>query len=200
MQPLSSGHTRQGVTTVSPTTGSGSLPYLTVFVAAAVEGEVVFVSASILVSMGQLDALGVFVAAALGGSVGDQFFFYALRSRLRPWLSRFPRLARRGGEAAAFVEQHATVTILACRFLPGLRIAIPVACAYAGISPVSFTVFNLMGSLAWAGTLLTVVTRLGPASLARLGVNGWWTPIFPAMLIIFLYQWFLRKSRPLLRG
>jgi membrane protein DedA with SNARE-associated domain len=178
---------------------SGSLAYLAVFVAAAVEGEVILVSASILVSLGQLGALGVFVAAALGGSVGDQFFFYALRSRLRPWLNRFPRLARRGDEAAASIEQHATAMILACRFLPGLRIAIPTACAYAGISAVRFTVFNLVGSLAWAGTLLAVVTRLGPGSLARLGVNGWWTPLPPAMLIIFLYQRVLRKSYLLVR-
>jgi membrane protein DedA with SNARE-associated domain len=182
---------------VSPTTGSASLAYLAVFVAAAVEGEVVFVSASILVSLGQLDALGVFLAAALGASMGDQFFFYALRSRLRSWLSRFPRLARRGGEVAAFVEQHATAMILACRFLPGLRIAIPVACAYAGVSAVRFTLLNLIGSLAWAGTLLLVVTRLGPASLGRLGINAWWTPIVPAVLIIILFQWVLRKSRSL---
>jgi membrane protein DedA with SNARE-associated domain len=59
------------------------LAYFAVFLAAAVEGEVVFVAASVLVAMGHLNLVGVFVAAALGGSAGDQFFFYALRGRLR---------------------------------------------------------------------------------------------------------------------
>ena len=40
----------------------GQLPYLAVFLAAAVEGEIFFVAASVLVTLGQLSALGVFVA------------------------------------------------------------------------------------------------------------------------------------------
>jgi membrane protein DedA with SNARE-associated domain len=149
------------------------------------------------VSLGRLSALGVFVAAALGGSAGDQFFFYALRSRLRPWVSRFPKLARREGAVIALVKRYATALILACRFLPGLRIAIPVACAYAEVSAIRFTVLNLIGSLVWAGSVLLVVTYLGPAFLARLGVTARWAPIVPAMLIILLFQWVFRRSHPL---
>src|SRR5437879_5260994 len=107
-----------------------SFPYLAVFVAAILEGEVVFVGASILVSLGELNAFGVFAAAALGGSTGDQFFFYALRSGLRRWLVRFRALANAQQQLETFVGRHSTILILACRFLPGLRIAIPAACAY----------------------------------------------------------------------
>ena len=44
-----------------------SFPYLAVFVATILEGEVVFVGASVLVSLGHLDPLRVFVAAAPAG-------------------------------------------------------------------------------------------------------------------------------------
>src|SRR5262249_55132820 len=39
--------------------GAGLLPYLGVFVAAVIEGEVVFVAATVLVQIGRLDATGV---------------------------------------------------------------------------------------------------------------------------------------------
>ena len=59
----------------SPLWASG-LAYLGVFVATVIEGEVVFVGATVLVHQGRLDAVGVFTAAALGGSIGDQLYFY----------------------------------------------------------------------------------------------------------------------------
>ncbi len=175
----------------------GQLAYLVVFLAAAIEGEIVFVSASVLVALGHLDLVGVFFAAALGGAAGDQFFFYALRGRLRSWLSGFPRLAQRQELVARRVQHRATPLILACRFLPGLRIAIPAACAYAGIPAVRFTVLNSIGSLAWAGAILLLVTRLGPASLARFGLDSWWAPILPAALIVIFFHWLGRTSKPL---
>ena len=44
--------------------GPGNLAYLGVFIAAILEGEVVFVTACVCVGMGQLNAFGVFLAAA----------------------------------------------------------------------------------------------------------------------------------------
>ncbi|PYV88893.1 MAG: hypothetical protein DMG05_14710 [Acidobacteria bacterium] len=179
---------------MNPATWPGHLAYLAVFIAAAVEGEVVFVTASVLVSLGRLDPLAVFLAAMLGGSTGDQFFFYVLRGRLHPWLSRFPRLAQRQEQVVTRVRRHGTMMVLACRFLPGLRIAIPAACAYAGIPAIRFTTLNLIGSAAWAAAILFTVTRLGPASFARFGLNAWWTPIVPALLIILFFHWLGRGS------
>jgi membrane protein DedA with SNARE-associated domain len=182
---------------VIPATWPEQSAYLAVFLAAAVEGEVVFVAASVLVTMGRLSPLGVFVAAALGGSVGDQFFFYALRGRLRSWLMRFPRLADRHDQIVKRLQRRATTLILACRFLPGLRIAIPAACAYAGIPAFRFTAYNLIGSMAWAGTILFFVSRVGPASLASLGLDAWWAPVFPAALIVAFFSWLGRRSKTL---
>src|SRR5262245_27986498 len=147
--------------------------------------------------MGRLSLLGVFVAAALGGSVGDQFFFYALRGRLRSWLMRFPRLAYRHERIVKRLQQHATALIVACRFLPGLRIAIPAACAYAGIPAFRFTAYNLIGSMAWAGAILSFVTRVGPVSLASLGLDAWWAPFLPPALIVAFFYWLGRCSKTL---
>ncbi|HEV8253428.1 MAG TPA: DedA family protein [Vicinamibacteria bacterium] len=171
----------------------GVVPYLGVFVATVVEGEVVFVAASVLVHNGHLSAWGVYAAASLGGSIGDQAYFYALRGRLRSWIDRFPGWLRRRDRVLSRVQRHAPVMIFACRFLPGLRIAIPAACAYAGIPPLRFTAWSLAGSLAWAAVVMGFIAWLGPASLAQLGVRGWWTPIVPAALVI-LFSWWLGRE------
>jgi membrane protein DedA with SNARE-associated domain len=170
------------------------LAYGGVFVATVVEGEVVFVGATVLVHHGRLDAAGVFAAAALGGSVGDQIYFYALRGRLLRWLDRFPTWARRRDLIVERVRRHASAMILACRFLPGLRVAIPAACAYAGVAPLRFTTLSLVSSLAWAAAVMSFIVWLGPASLAELGVRAWWTPLVPATLVVGLSWWLSHRE------
>jgi membrane protein DedA with SNARE-associated domain len=174
---------------------SGPLAYLAVFVATVVEGEVVFVAATVLVRAGHLEAAGVYAAAALGGSVGDQIYFYALRGRLRHLLDRFPRWAERRDLVVAKVRRHASAMILACRFLPGLRVAIPAACACADVAPVRFTLLSLLSSLGWAAAVMGFVAWLGPTSLAQLGLRAWWTPLVPAVLVVAFTWWLGRRGQ-----
>ena len=154
-----------------------------------------FVGATVLVSQGKLDALGVYVAAALGGSIGDQLYFYALRGRLHRWLDRFPTWSRRRDLIVERVRRHASAMILACRFLPGLRVAIPAACAYAGVPPLVFTTLSLVSSLAWAAAIMGFIAWLGPTSFAQLGVKAWWTPLPPASLVLAFTWWLARKEK-----
>jgi membrane protein DedA with SNARE-associated domain len=170
------------------------LAYVIVFAAAAVEGEVTFVTASVLVHLGRLNPVGVLVAGALGGSAGDQFFFYALRGRLQSWLSRFPSLHRRQTAVAARVGRHAVLMVLACRFLPGLRIAISAACAYAGVPARTYSPLSLISGFAWASTIMAIVAWGGPKWMAWVGLPGWWGALIPAGLIILFFRWLARAS------
>lgn len=173
---------------------TGFAAYLAVFVATVIEGEFVFVGATVLVHMGRLDAGGVFAAAALGGSVGDQLYFYALRGRFRRFLDRFPTWSDRRDRIVARVARNASAMILACRFLPGLRVAIPAACAYANVSPVRFSTLSMISSLGWAAAVMALITWVGPASFAELGVRAWWTPVVPAVLVLGFGWWLSRPS------
>jgi membrane protein DedA with SNARE-associated domain len=178
-----------------PAAASGPLAYLAVFVATLIEGEVVFVAASVLVHAGRLNAAGVYVAAALGGSLGDQAYFYALRGRLRGWLARFPSLAARGEVVLDHVRRHGNAAALLCRFLPGLRVAIPAACAWADVPPLRFTTLSLLSSLCWAALVMTLVAWLGPASLEEMGAHGLWVTLLPALLVLAGSIWLGRKTR-----
>src|SRR5262245_40545809 len=103
-------------------------PYLGILTAAAVEGELVYVSAVVLATLGRLDPVGVLVSGSVGGWAGDQFWFYAAKGRLNVWLDRFEKIGRRRRLIQKRIHRHATKLILGVRFLPGLRVAIPLAC------------------------------------------------------------------------
>jgi membrane protein DedA with SNARE-associated domain len=167
----------------------GPVAYLAVFVATVIEGEVVFVAATVLVQMGRLDPAPVYLAAALGGSVGDQLYFYALRGRLGSWLDRFPSWSRRRDLILERVRSNASAMILLCRFLPGLRVAIPAACACAEVRPLRFSALSLLSSMGWAAAIMGAVAWLGPASFAELGIKAWWTPLVPACLVLGFVWW-----------
>jgi len=173
---------------------TGPLAYLAVFVATMIEGELVFVAAAVLVRAGHLEAAGVYAAAALGGSVGDQIYYYALRGRLHAIIDRFPTFAGRRDRVVEKVRRHSSAMILACRFLPGLRIAIPAACAYAGVPAARFSILSLLSSLGWAAAVMGFVAWLGPASLAELGLKAWWTPLAPAALVVAFSYWLGRQT------
>jgi len=173
--------------------GFGDLPYVAVFIATIIEGEALFIAACILVSLGELNPIGVFLAAALGGSLGDQFFFYCLRGRLRRWFGRFLRVDDKRAWVAEFVKKNSVAMILACRFLPGLRVAIPIACACSGVSPIRFTGLSLVSSAGWAAAILLIVSRFGPSFLTRFGLDAWWASLLPALLLLtLLVSWHLR--------
>ena len=167
--------------------------YLAVFVAAALEGEVIFVSSCVLVSQGKLSAMGVLLAAALGGSLGDQVYFYALRGRVSNWLGRVRIVAKRQETVVAHIRRHSTRMILASRFLPGLLNAIPSACAYAGVLPIKFTLLSLCSGFAWATSLTVFVGYLGPQALAWLGFGGRGRSLIPVALVLGYVLWMVRS-------
>ena len=177
---------------MNPANWPGGLAYGVIFLAAAVEGEIVFVTAAILAGLGRLNFLGVLVAGALGGSAGDQFYFYALRSTAGGWLSRMVSKIPRQEAALSRIRRRKGILIFACRFLPGLRIAIPAACACAGVSAAQFTILSLAGSFAWAATIVAFIAYVGPGAIT---FKAWWTPIVPAVLVLFFLYWLGRASR-----
>jgi membrane protein DedA with SNARE-associated domain len=170
------------------------LPYLGIIVAAIVEGEVVYSGAVVMVFLGRLNPFGVLISGTIGGWAGDQFFFYAARGRLSAWVNSFKKIANRRRAIQERMHRHATKLILAVRFLPGLRIAIPVASAYAGISPLKFSGLSFISALAWASAIMLIIRWLGPTSLSALGIKAWWAPAIPAVIVVVFFRWLSKIS------
>ena len=95
---------------------------------------------------------------------------------------------------SARVHAHETGIILSGRFLPGLRTAIPVACAYANVRPLKFTTLNLVSGFAWAGAIMLFV-KTGSTTLTAFGLTKWWGPLIPAVFVILFFRWLGRPNR-----
>jgi membrane protein DedA with SNARE-associated domain len=169
------------------------LAYLTIVLFAILEGEIYYSKVSADAMIGKLHWAGVWCAGALGGAIGDQIWFYVLRGRIH-WLDRFPRLGKIRNTVSARVHANEEVMILVGRFLPGLRTAIPIACAYANVRPLKFSALNLVSAFAWAGAILLFV-RFGASTLSAFGLNVWWGPFIPAILVILFFRWLGRPPR-----
>jgi len=174
--------------TLNPADWPGGLAYVVVFLAALIEGEVVFVAAATLAGQGSLDPLGVVAAGTLGAAAGDQIPFYLLRYRVRSWLDRLPAMRRVSGRLIVAVSRRGALLSFLIRFAPGLRIAIASACAYADVPPLIFSTCSVLGALVWATCIVGVVGWLGPEFLSRRGLSGWWAILVPALILLSLLK------------
>jgi membrane-associated protein len=167
------------------------LAYLAIFAFAVLEGEIYYSKVCADAVAGRIAWEPVLVAGALGGAAGDQVWFYLLRGRIH-WLDRFPRLRKYRDIVMTRVHRHETGMVLAGRFLPGLRTAIPIACAYAGVRPLKFSLLNLASAFCWAGAIMLFV-KSGSSTLSAFGLNAWWGPFIPALLVVLFFRWLARN-------
>ena len=170
------------------------LPYLAIVLFAFLEGEIYYSKVCADAMIGKLSWAGVWCAGAVGGSLGDQFWFYLLRKRIH-WLDRFPTLGKHRRAVSERVHAHEALMVLAGRFLPGLRTAIPIACAYANVRPLKFSALNLVSGVAWAGAIMLFV-KLGSNTLSAFGLTAWWGPLIPALFVVLFFRWLSRPRKP----
>jgi membrane protein DedA with SNARE-associated domain len=169
------------------------LVYLSIYIAPILEGEVYYTAVCARAVHGDLFWPAVLACGALGGATGDQLWFYVLRGRIH-WLDRYPRLGKYRDRVVKHVRSHESVLVLLSRFLPGLRTAIPIACAYAGMRPVKFSLLNLISAFAWAATIMALV-KWSSKTLTAIGLDAWWGPFIPAIIVILFFRWLTRPSR-----
>jgi membrane protein DedA with SNARE-associated domain len=168
------------------------LEYVPIYIAAILEGEIYYSKVCADAVAGRLFWPAVLTLGALGGATGDQLWFYILRGRIH-WLDRFPRLGKYRDRVIVHVHSSETGLVLVSRFLPGLRTAIPIACAYAGVRALKFSELNLISAFAWAAVIMSFV-KGGSSTLSAFGLDAWWGPFIPALLVILFFRWL--SSRP----
>src|SRR4029077_13174059 len=170
------------------------LVYVPIYIAAILEGEIYYITMCVAAAAGRIAWPGVLIAGALGGATGDQLWFYVLRGRLH-WLHKYPLVARHRDAVVHRVKDNQNLILVISRFLPGLRTAIPIACAYAKLRPLHFSSLNLVSAFLWASTIMLVVTKLGPDAMDRLGLHGWWGALVPAALVLLFFTWLGRPKK-----
>jgi len=140
-----------------------------VLVGALFEGETIVVIAGFAAHQGLLNPVGVVACAFVGSLSADQLFFsLAGHQSKRQFIVRLthrPSFAR----ALALVERYPNLSVLACRWLYGIRWVLPVAIAFTNISPVRFRILNAVSAACWATTFTAIGYFLGQTVEAVFG-------------------------------
>ena len=167
-------------------------------VAVLFPGELALVAAGVFVARGQA-SFGVVVVVAVVAAVAGHATSYLLGRRygLRLLETRLlRRYARALGGATSLVTRHGALAVFLGRWMNLGRVLVPLLVG-AGRMPVrAFTVYNVLGAVAWVTTFVTLGTVAG-ASLdvveRTLGHVGWATSAGVAIAVGSSWIW--RRAR-----
>lgn len=143
--------------------------YLATFAGTLIEGESLLILSGLAAHRGYLSFPLVVLVAAVGGSLGDMGFFLVGRHYGAKLLARFPRFAPAAARVHAMIERHPNVTILAVRFMYGLRTAGPAIIGTTRIPLAQFALLNAIGALLWSACWAGAGYLLGRAAEHILG-------------------------------
>lgn len=146
-----------------------SFGYPVLFAGTMLEGETVLLTAGFLAHQGYMDVWLVGAIAAGGGFCGDQAFFWLGRLRGPVLLYLRPSWRARAQRVLDLAAKHQNWLVLACRFMYGLRIAIPVVLGTARIGPLRFALLNAIGACAWASLFTALGWYFGVVVQSLLG-------------------------------
>ena len=143
--------------------------YLATFAGSVIEGESLLILSGLCAHRGYLSFPLVVIVGALGGAIGDMVFFLLGRHYGRDVLNRFPRFAPAASRVHAMIERHSTLTILAVRFMYGLRTAGPAIIGTTRVSIAEFALLNAIGAVVWSACWAGAGYLLGKAAEHLLG-------------------------------
>jgi membrane protein DedA with SNARE-associated domain len=126
--------------------------YALIFLAAAAEGDATLLTATFLARRGYLQLDVVMLVAATATIAINQVYFW-LGRRYGPTRLAAMREHRASRRVVGWVKQHGVPLVVGSRFVYGCRIAIPAACGATRMSPLIFSIGDVLGSMLWVGVI-----------------------------------------------
>lgn len=168
--------------------------YAMVFVASAFEGDATLLAATFLAHRGYLSIGRVVLAAAAGSMAINQVYFWLAR---RYGARRLAELQghRVYGRVLRWLGRYGAQLVVGSRFAYGFRIAIPAASGASGMSPVRFTLADILGSIVWSGSIGLAGYAIGhllELLVDDLRAHEWWVA---AALLIGMLALLARRGR-----
>lgn len=143
--------------------------YAATFVGTLIEGESLLILSGLAAHRGYLSFPLVVAVGAVGGALGDMVFFLVGRNYGSELLARFPRFHPAADRVRGMIERHPVQTIVAVRFLYGLRAAGPAVIGTTRVSFAEFAALNALGALGWSACWAGAGYVLGRAAERLLG-------------------------------
>jgi membrane protein DedA with SNARE-associated domain len=133
-----------------------SLGYLGAYLGAIMEGEVLFLSAIQLSSLGYLNFYGVLASVFAGTLTADWLFYLSGRMWGNRWIQKYPKFKKRFIRMDQQMEKWDGILLFVYRFMYGFRIVLPALFGVRGIPPWKFGLFSLIATTVWVAIFGTL--------------------------------------------
>lgn len=124
--------------------------YWAVFIGCVMEGETILILGGMAAHQHLLKLWPVIAWASAGGMLGDQLLFWSGRyfgTRLLPRLKRHQAQIKR---VSGLIARYPSMSVFSVRFLYGMRLVGPMVIGASGLSPLRFSLWNMLGAMVWA--------------------------------------------------
>ena len=176
--------------------------YAMVFVAATLEPDATLLASTFLAHRGYLDFRFVILIVVAATVTANQVYFWVARGYGQTRLAGM-RSLRLYGRAIGWISRYRIALTLGSRFIYGFRIAIPMAGGASGMSPLLFTVVDVIGAIVWAGIVGSAGYALGhllEAVLDDLRRYEWWIAAALFTIVLVLVTWEHARARTRFAG
>jgi len=190
--------------------GLGPWAYVVILVGATLEsaaflgllvpGEALALASGVLAHSGALDLGAVVAAVAVGAVIGDNIGYELGRRLGRPWLlahgDRFGVDDEMIERAERVFEQHGGKALVLGRFVGVLRALAPFVAGASRMPYATFLVFNALGGIAWALSVVLLGAALGQSWDVAERWLGRLETIVGALALIAVVVLWRRRARP----
>lgn len=175
--------------------------YWAVFIGCLLEGETILILGGLAAHQTTLRLIDVIAVATLGGMVGDQILFWTGRYFGPRILPRLHRQQATIDRVSGLIDRYPTASIFSVRFLYGMRLVGPLVIGASRLSPIRFSLVNLLGAVVWATLFVMGGYWAGEALENLLGnLKPYRLPIFIGILVIAVGVALYRHRRAKVRA
>jgi len=143
--------------------------YTLTFLGALVEGETILTLAGVAAHRSYLHLTTLIALASLGSCIGDQVYFMIGRRYGKRLFARFPRVREATRTADNLLVRYAGASVIAVRFIYGMRTLGPIAIGMSQLRWRTFLAFNATGAILWSAAWICVGYALGEAGQMLFG-------------------------------
>ena len=165
----------------------GSSPMMiacAIFLATFVLEDVATAGAAFLAAEGTIPSSLALTALFAGIFLGDLALFAAGRAaHAVPWIHRWVGETRLA-QGQAWLGKRYTLSLVAARFVPGMRLPTFVASGFLHLPFRTFLVVTLLAAFAWTTLAFTAIYMFGVAAAATLGPWRWTAALVLIALVI----------------
>jgi membrane-associated protein len=135
--------------------------------------------------------IGVVTTAAIAG---DQVGYMLGRSIGRRWFKDDARVLKKSHLTATeeFFRRHGGAAVVLARFVPIIRTFAPLTAGMVGYRYMAFTLWNIVGALAWATSITLLGTWLGHYEIIARNIDV----IAVIMVLISVVPWVIEFIKP----